>query len=85
LIPRRRTAFAVGDDRTCKNWTSSTQGAATVGHFDRLGLRDDDASKSWNSSHQSRGPGRRLLASRPQEHRRRRTVILFRGELTKLA
>jgi hypothetical protein len=50
------TAFAAGDDRTCKNWTSSTQGAAMVGHFDRLGLRDDDASKSWNSSHPSRGP-----------------------------
>jgi hypothetical protein len=50
------TAFAVGDDRTCKNWTSSTQGAAMVGHFDRMGLRDDDASKSWNSSHASRGP-----------------------------
>jgi hypothetical protein len=50
------TAFAAGDDRTCKNWTSSTQGVAMVGHSDRLGLRDDDASKSWNSSHTSRGP-----------------------------
>jgi hypothetical protein len=50
------TAFAGGDDRTCKNWTSSTQGAAMVGHSDRMGLRDDDASKSWNSSHPSRGP-----------------------------
>jgi hypothetical protein len=50
------TAFAGGDDRTCKNWTSSTQGAAMVGHSDRMGLRDDDASKSWNSSHSSRGP-----------------------------
>ena len=50
------TAFAGGDDRTCKNWTSSTQGAAMVGHIDRIGLRDDDASKSWNSSHPSRGP-----------------------------
>lgn len=50
------TAFAAGDDRTCKNWTSSTQGAAMVGHSDRIGLRDDDASKSWNSSHPSRGP-----------------------------
>jgi hypothetical protein len=50
------TAFATGDDRTCKNWTSSTQGSAMVGHFDRLGLREDDASKSWNSSHPSRGP-----------------------------
>jgi hypothetical protein len=50
------TAFAAGEDRTCKNWTSSTQGAAMVGHSDRLGLRDDDASKSWNTSHPSRGP-----------------------------
>jgi hypothetical protein len=49
-------AFAAGDDRTCKNWTSSTQGSAIVGHSDRIGLRDDDASKSWNSSHPSRGP-----------------------------
>src|ERR1700686_3567541 len=50
------TAFAPGDDRTCKNWTSSTQGSAMLGHSDRVGLRDDDASKSWNSSHPSRGP-----------------------------
>src|SRR5437773_3353825 len=50
------SAFAAGEDRTCKNWTSSTQGAAMVGHSDRMGLRDDDASKSWNSSHSSRGP-----------------------------
>jgi hypothetical protein len=50
------TAFAAGEDRTCKNWTSSTQGSAMVGHADRIGLRDDDASKSWNSSHPSRGP-----------------------------
>src|SRR6478736_1948953 len=50
------TAFAAGDDRTCRNWTSSTQGAAMVGHFDRKGLRDDEPSKSWNTSHPSRGP-----------------------------
>jgi hypothetical protein len=50
------TAFPAGEDRTCKNWTSSTQGAAMVGHVDRKGLRDDDASHSWNSSHPSRGP-----------------------------
>ncbi|MDO8981953.1 MAG: lectin [Afipia sp.] len=50
------TGFAAGDDKTCKNWTSSTQGSAIVGHHDRIGLRDDDASKSWNSSHGSRGP-----------------------------
>jgi len=49
-------AFPAGDDRTCRNWTSSTQGTAMVGHIDRKGLRDDAASKSWNSSHPSRGP-----------------------------
>jgi hypothetical protein len=48
-------AFPAGEDRTCKNWTSSTQGAAMLGHADRKGLRDDAASKSWNSSHPSRG------------------------------
>jgi hypothetical protein len=52
---RDGTAFAAADDRTCKNWTSSTQGSAMLGHADRTGLRDDDASKSWNSSHPSRG------------------------------
>jgi len=50
------TAFPAGEDRTCGNWTKSGQGAAMVGHSDRQGLRDDDASKSWNSSHPSRGP-----------------------------
>ncbi len=48
--------FPPGEDRTCRNWTSSTQGVAMVGHIDRKGLRDDAASKSWNSSHPSRGP-----------------------------
>jgi hypothetical protein len=51
------TAFPAGEDRACRNWTSSGEGAAMVGHHDRQGLRDDDASKSWNSSHPSRGPG----------------------------
>ncbi|HET9715350.1 MAG TPA: lectin [Pseudolabrys sp.] len=50
------TAFTDEQDRTCRNYTSSTQGAVMVGHADRQGLRDDDASKSWNSSHPSRGP-----------------------------
>jgi hypothetical protein len=48
-------AFAAGEDRTCGNWTKSTQGSAMLGHIDRKGLRDDDPSKSWNSSHPSRG------------------------------
>lgn len=50
------TAFAAGDDKTCKNWTSSTQGNAVVGHSDRTGLDDSAPAKSWNSSHPSRGP-----------------------------
>ena len=50
------TAFTAGEDRTCGNWSKSGQGSAMVGHHDRQGLRDDDASKSWNSSHPSRGP-----------------------------
>jgi hypothetical protein len=50
------TAFTSGDDRTCGNWTKSGQGSAMMGHHDRQGLRDDDSSKSWNSSHPSRGP-----------------------------
>ena len=41
-------------DMTCGNWTQSGEGAAMVGHHDRIGLRDDDASKSWNASHPSR-------------------------------
>jgi hypothetical protein len=49
-------AFPTGEDRTCRNWTSSTQRAAMVGHLDRQGLRGDAASKSWNASHPSRGP-----------------------------
>jgi len=57
------TAFAAGEDRTCKNWTSSTQGSAMLGHADRVGLRDDDASKSWNSSHPSRGCSQQDLIS----------------------
>jgi hypothetical protein len=51
------TAFSGTDDRTCKNWTSSTEGAAMVGHHDRMGLDDSAPAKSWNSSHLSRGEG----------------------------
>jgi len=50
------TAFTGSDDRTCKNWTSSTQGVAMVGHADRIGLNEEPPAKSWNTSHPSRGP-----------------------------
>jgi hypothetical protein len=49
------TAFPPDKDMTCKNYTSSTQGAVMLGHNDRQGLRDDPPSHSWNSSHPSRG------------------------------
>ena len=48
-------ALTGSEDRTCGNWTSSSDGAAMVGHHDRMGLRDDESSRSWNSSHASRG------------------------------
>ena len=48
-------AFPAGEDRTCKNYTSSTQGAVMVGHHDRQGLNDSAPMLSWNSSHPSRG------------------------------
>ena len=49
------TAFPQGEDRTCGNWTKSGDGNAMVGHHDRMGLRDDEPSRSWNSSHPSAG------------------------------
>ena len=50
------TAMAGDADKTtCGNWTKSGAGAAIVGHHDRIGLRDDAPSRSWNSSHPSRG------------------------------
>ena len=49
------TAFAAGEDRTCKNWTSSTQGTAMLGHIDRAGIQDTVEGRSWNATHPSRG------------------------------
>jgi hypothetical protein len=41
---------------TCLNWTSSTAGATTVGHIDRLGGNmANPFTPSWNAAHQSRG------------------------------
>ncbi len=49
-------AFPAGKDMTCGNWTKGgAEGSAMVGHGDRLGLRDDAASRSWNTAHPSRG------------------------------
>lgn len=49
------TAFPGGKDMTCGNWTKSGDGSAMVGHHDRHGLSEDEPSRSWNSSHPSRG------------------------------
>lgn len=51
----------VAADQTCDDWTNNGEGAAIVGHHDRMGLRDDAPSKSWNSSHPSRGCGQEAL------------------------
>lgn len=40
-------------DTTCRNWTSSGEGSALVGHHDRQGGGANPT--SWNSAHPSRG------------------------------
>ena len=50
------TAFAGNEDKTCGNWTKSgSDGAAMVGHHDRMGLNTEPPALSWNSSHLTRG------------------------------
>jgi hypothetical protein len=56
-------AMPPGKDTTCGNWTRSGEGAAMVGHHDRQGLKDDEPSRSWNSSHPSRGCSQENLRS----------------------
>lgn len=51
------TAYEDGKDHTCKNWTSSMEGSARVGHHDRNGA----SSTSWNSAHESLGCSPGLL------------------------
>ena len=53
-------AYTDGEDHTCSNWTSSTdgQGSAQVGHHDRIGFDNS----SWNSSHGSAGCSQENLA-----------------------
>jgi hypothetical protein len=52
-------AYTDGADHTCKNWTSSGEGTAQVGHFDRTG----GPNTSWNSAHPSRGCSQENLVS----------------------
>ncbi len=54
------TAYWPDDkDHTCNNWTSSNEGSAQVGHFDRHG----GGNLSWNSAHASRGCSQKDLKS----------------------
>lgn len=54
-------AFLGNADMTCSNWTSSNVGAVMLGHHNRQGLNDDEASRSWNASHPSRGCSQEAL------------------------
>jgi hypothetical protein len=47
------TAPTGTEDATCKNWTSSAEGSALVGHHDRQGGGANPT--SWNSAHGSKG------------------------------
>jgi hypothetical protein len=53
------TAFAADVDRTCNNWTSSGEGSAQVGYFDRAG--EGDNVNSWNSARGTSGCGEEAL------------------------
>jgi hypothetical protein len=62
-MPDGRASTAAGDT-TCGNWTkSSGDGSALLGHHDRHGLQENDAARSWNSTHPSKGCGQQNLVS----------------------
>ena len=42
-------------DMTCGDWTQSGEGAAMLGHHDRVGPNEHAWAKSWNSAHISKG------------------------------
>jgi len=49
------TAYPPGDDKTCHNWTSSSDGAVQVSHHNRNGTGPAPATYSWNSAHVTPG------------------------------
>ena len=51
--------YTDGEDHTCSNWTSDSDGSAQVGHSDTHG----GGNSSWNSSHASRGCSQENLIS----------------------
>lgn len=48
-------------DMTCGDWTKSGEGAAMLGHHDRVGPNDHAWAKSWNSAHVSKGCSQEAL------------------------
>jgi hypothetical protein len=55
------TAFAAGEDRTCNNWTSGTDGAAMLGHVDRRSLQP--GLSPWGAAHPSTGCSQEKLVA----------------------
>ena len=55
------TAFTDAADHTCKNWTTSGDGTADMGHHDRQGGGTNPT--SWNSAHGSKGCSQANLVS----------------------
>lgn len=53
------TAFPAGEDRTCRNWTSSDEGSAMLGHHDRRGLQP--GLSPWAAAHPSQGCSQQSL------------------------
>ena len=47
------TAFPAGQDQTCNNWTSNSEGSARVGHADRYSFMTPGS--PWNSAHGTPG------------------------------
>ena len=55
------TAFPAGQDQTCNNWTSNSDGSARVGHADRYSFTTPGS--PWNSSHGTPGCTQENLVS----------------------
>jgi hypothetical protein len=55
------TAFPPGEDQTCNNWTSNSEGSARVGHADRYSFSTPGS--PWNSSHGTPGCSQEALVS----------------------
>jgi len=55
------TAMVGDQSLSCQDWTSSSEGAAQVGHHDRQGGGANP--NSWNSAHASKGCSQEILRS----------------------